>query len=441
MAAVIVPSLFAQIPEWYTTHKNPRYPSEMYILGVGSGSGNNAVEAAKKAAQTDLVSQIRVQIQAQVKNVSESFQFNKDEQLSSDFRSNVRTAVNDEITGMEVAETVTDNSTGAAYALVVLERDKYCENLGNEMNSGWKQITDLRTASSDDAKKGKLNDAVQSLLDARVMVAPLVTKQALYNTISNTPYKQPVTFGPTTLTTDLRQLLSNVKLTKKSGDNQKGRIGETFAAPFVVQVMVNQNESSVPGIGATVIFETSDNIKVGDAVTDDQGQASMSTTVRAMKGNGIRARLSFRKLDRDFEQALISTAVTFSWKAEASNIVFALKIEAKSGKISSTLRNAFSSVITQIGYKVVNSSNHVIEVTTENAESSKVEGMAGTMYSVSAKVVATLIDKESNNTLGSVSFAGKGLARSESEAAEKAINNLQIGQNDLSDLLQKANQQ
>ena len=438
LAAGVFPYLFSQVPDWYTTHKNPRYPSEMYILGVGAGSGNNGVEAAKKAAQTDLVSQIRVQIQAQVKNVSESFQFNKDEQLYSDFRSNVRTAVSDEIMGMEVAETVTDNATGTAYALVVLDREKYCENLKNELNTGWKQADDLRTASSTDAKKGNLNDALQSLLDARTAITPLLTKQALFNTVSNTPYKPAVNLGPSTLISDVRQLLSSIKLTKKGGDNQKGKIGESFGTPFVVQVTITQQDSSTPVVGGTIVFETSDNSKVGEATTDDQGLASLSTTVRAMKGNGIRARLSFKKLDREFEQNLMSVAVNFSWKAEGSSVAFVLKIDAKSAKISSTLKNTLSSAITQIGYRVVNSSKYVLEVSAETGESSKVDGMAGTMHSVSANVVATLVDREANNTLGSATFSGRGLARSETEATENAITNVKINQNDLSDLLEKA---
>ena len=437
LAVGIIPGLFAQIPDWYTTHKNVRYPSEMYIIGVGAGLGTNGTEAAKKAAQMDVVSQIRVQVQAEVKNVSESFQFNKDEQLFSDFRSNVRTAVSDEITGLEVAETVTDNATGTAYALVVLDREKYCETIRTEMDAGWKQANDLRTAAFDFEKQGKLNDALQNLLETRNVITPLLPKQALYNAVSTTPYKLNSDFGPTTLSADIRKVLSDVKLQKKSGDKQKGKIGESFAEPLVVQVTISQEGKSVPVIGSTVVFETQDKMIVGDATSDDQGLASLSTTVRAMTGNGIRARISFKKLDREFEQNLLSSAVNFSWTAEASSTVFALKIDAKSSKTATTLKDAFSSAITHIGYKVVKSSKYVIQVTVETGESSKVEGMAGTMYSVSANVISTLVDEEAGNTIGIVTFSGKGLARSESEATEKAVSNVKISQKEISELLEK----
>ncbi len=437
-AVGVFSGLCAQIPDWYTTHKSIKYPSDLYLIGVGSGAGDNAIDKAKKAAQTDLVSQMRVQIQAQVKNVSESYQFDKNEQLYSDFSSNVRTAVSDEIMGMEIAETVTDGATGTAYALVVLDRDKYCENLRNEMDSGWQQAADLRAASAEAMKKGNVNDALQSLTDARTIIPPLLTKQALFNVVSSTPYKPSVSVGPSTLTSDIRNMLSSVRMTKKSGDNQRGKIGEAFGAPFVVQATVNEGGNPVPLVGGTIIFETSDNTKVGEGTTDDQGMASLSTTIRAMKGNGIRARLSFKKLDREFEQNFLASAVSFSWKTEASDVAFTLKVNATSTKSSSSLKNAFSSAITKIGYKVVGSSKHVVEVSAESGEPNTVEGMAGTMYSVNATVTATLVDKESGNTLGSVSFNGKGLARSEQEAVDKAIANVKVNQNDLADLLEKA---
>jgi hypothetical protein len=430
--------LQAQIPDWYSTHKSFKFPAEMYILGVGAGSGSSATENAKKAAQMDVVSQIRVQIQAEIKNVSESFQFNKDEQLFSDYRSKVRTAASEEITGMEVVETVTDKSTGTSYALVVLDRDKFCETMRGEMETGWKQADELRLAALDYAKRGKLSDAIQNLMDARKAVTPLLTKQTLYNVVAHSPYKPAVSFGPATLSSDIRKLLSQVKLAKLGGDKQKGKVGESFAEPFLVQVTLAQEGKSVPVVGSTLVFESSDKTKVGEATTDEGGTGSLSTTIRAMTGNGIRARLMFDNLGRDYDQSLLSSSVNFTWKAEASNVSFALKITAKSAKSSNSLKNAFSSAITQIGYKVVSSSNFVLEITVEAGQSGKVEGLAGTMYSVSADVVATLTDKESGNTLGTTRFTGKGLARSEAEATDRAVANVKIGQKELGELLETA---
>jgi hypothetical protein len=106
--------------------------------------------------------------------------------------------------------------------------------------------------------------------------------------------------------------------------------------------------------------------------------------------------------------------------------------------MNENLKGIFSSAITQIGYKVVGSSKFVIEVRVEAGPSSRVDGMAGTMSNVSADVIAVLTNKETGDELGSVKFSGKGLARSESEATDKAVGNVKIGQKDISELLEKA---
>ena len=66
--------------------------------------------------------------------------------------------------------------------------------------------------------------------------------------------------------------------------------------------------------------------------------------------------------------------------------------------------------------------------------------MAGTMYSVNANVQTALMNKETDGPIGVQSFYGKGLARSESEAVEKAVANVKIGVKELADLLDNASQ-
>ncbi|HTP12205.1 MAG TPA: hypothetical protein VMM37_01205, partial [Bacteroidota bacterium] len=340
----------------------------------------------------------------------------------------------------EVAETVTDQASGTAYALVVLNRDKYCENLRSELDAGWKQAGGLRSGSTDFANRGKLNEALQNLVDARSVITPLLTRQTLYNVVSNTPYRAPADFGPVTISSDIRNMLSSVKLARKSGDKQKGRVGEPFAEPFVVQVTIDRAGAPVPVAGSTVVFETSDKTKVGEAITDERGMAGFSMTVRTVKGNGVRARLSFKKLDREFEQEFVSSAVNFSWKAEPSGVTFELRMDTQMPKVDVKLRSTLTSLIGEIGYRIVPASNYVIRVSEDEVKVNTVDGMTGTMYSVSVNILATLTEKGADHPLGSVTFAGKALARTQTEANEKAVANAKIGQKELAELLEKAAQ-
>jgi hypothetical protein len=428
----------AQIPEWYATHKDGRFPAEQYILGVGSGAGDRAAESAKKAAQMDVIAQIRVQVQAEVKNVSESYKFNNDEQTFSDYRQNVRTAVSDEVTGMEIVESVTDQTAGTVYTLAVLDRNKYCQNLRGELDAGWKQVAELRNSSGDYERRGKLNEAIQSLLNVKRAIPSLLTKQTLYSAVASAPYASPVEFGPLAVSSDIRRLLSSIVLKKKSGDGQDGTIGKQFLEPFVVKVELKLDSGVVPVSGSTLVFESADKTKIGEATTDEQGIGSLTTTVRSMTGNGIQARLSFEHLGREFDDNLRSSAVYFTWKARQSDVSFALRINAKSAKMESGLTNAVSSAVTRIGYKMAKSSRFVLDVGIETSQSGSVEGMAGTMYTVSVDVVITLVDTKGGNELGSVRFSGKGLGRSESQAIEKGVTNAKVNQNELAPLLGKA---
>jgi hypothetical protein len=103
---------------------------------------------------SDIASQLRVQVQSEMKSVTQNFAVNDDEQIYSDFKRQSRTMVNDEIIGADVVETVTDAQSMTTYALVVLNRDKYSGTLRSELESGWKQASDLRTAGKEFASKG-----------------------------------------------------------------------------------------------------------------------------------------------------------------------------------------------------------------------------------------------------------------------------------------------
>ena len=60
--------------------------------------------------------------------------------------------------------------------------------------------------------------------------------------------------SPSALTSGIRDALSGVRIEKISGDKQKGKIGENFPEPFIVQVTANEGENAVPVVGAAIVF-------------------------------------------------------------------------------------------------------------------------------------------------------------------------------------------
>ena len=114
---------------------------------------------------------------------------------------------------------------------------------------------------------------------------------------------------------------------KKSGDNQKGKIGEKLSQPLVVAVSAN----GIPCTGVNVIFTIDEKTKLGEEITDENGLASFSTIIR--NGKGVKAKLSISGISREFEQNVSSSSISFSWSAQASDKAFSISVNAKNKKL------------------------------------------------------------------------------------------------------------
>ncbi len=421
---------FAQIPTWFSTHNHPKYPTSEFIVGVGTGGGATGVESAKKAALADIASQLRVQVQSEIKSVTQTFSVNDDEQIYSDFKRQSRTMVSDEITGADVIETFVD-AQGSAYALVVLNRDKYSDGVRSELESGWKQAADLRAGAQEYVAKGRLSEAIQSINQIKQVIAPLFAKQVLHNAAARAPFSFPSVFNPAALQNDIRTFLTQIKLEKKSGDDQAGKIGEKFSKPFVVGVSVN----GVPCSGVNVVYQLDEKNMLGEVLTDDNGTASLVSTVRS--GNGLKAKISLPGIGREFDENLRSSSVNFRWTAHASDKAFSISVIAKNKKIADQIQSKISGAVSHIGYTVVTMSNNSIVVDIASGGISTIEGMAGTLVTLTLEATVNLKENRSNAVVGSTKFSAKGVGKSEAEAMEKAAANLKIDQKELSELLQK----
>lgn len=429
LLATVVTS--AQVPQWYTSHAHADYPAAEYLLGIGSGSGQNGLETAKKSALTDIISQLRVQVQSEMRTVTQSFAVNDDEQIYSDFRRQSRTMVNDEITGAEVAMSASDAASGTEYVLLVLDREKYAGGLRTELESGWKQAAELRSTASRFAANGRLLEAVQSITQIKQVLAPLFAKQVLHNAASTAPFASPSVFNPAALTSDIRSFLVSVSLEKSAGDKQTGKIGEKFPVPFTVTAKCN----GVPCRGVTIVFLLDGRTKLAEMVTDEKGMALYPATVR--NGASVNAVLSIPGLGREFDQNLSAAAAVFTWTAKPSDKAFAVNVNAQSRKAAGLVQTKLSSAVSEIGYKVVTMSGSTLVADVSTGVPGKIEGMAGTLYNITLTVTVSLKDAQSAAVLGTVTFSSRGVGKSEDEAAEKAANALVIDPASLAELLQK----
>lgn len=431
VTALLCAPASAQVPQWFSTHTHPRYPASDYIIGVGTGGGANGAESARKGALADIAAQLRVQVQSEMRTVTQSFAVNDDEQVYSDFRRQSRTMVSDEITGAEVVETAADPSSGTAYALVALDRERYSASLRGELESGWKQAADLRKAAGEFFAAGRPAEAVQSIAQVRQVIAPLLAKQVLHNAAAKAPFVFPAAFNPAALQADVRKFLSSLTVEKKGGDRQRGTIGEKLPKPFVVVVSAN----GVPCAGVTVQFLLDGKTPLAEVATGIDGSAQYVAT--AQNGTGIRARASIAGLGREFEENLNASAAQFTWTAAASDKAFSLSVTAADTRTGEAVLAKVSAAVSQIGYKVVTMSKHALQIDVTNGPVSTIDGMAGTLYNLTMNVTVSRRDNTAKATVGSVQFSAKGVGASEADAMRKAAAGLRIGTAELTELLQR----
>jgi len=423
----------AQVPDWYASHTHRAHQPDLYIIGVGAGEGSNAVEKAKKSAQADIVSQIKVQVKNEIRTITESYQLNQDETVSSDFRSQSRTVVNEEITGAVIVETFVDSQTETAYALAALDRAQYCEGLRGDMNAAWTQAAELRTTAADFLTRGKFSDAVHSVAEGRALIVAALPKKALHDAVAGKSYTPPNPATPMSLTSEMRTMISKVRMEKLQGDKQSGKIGTKFGEPFAVRVLFE----STPVTGAALTFESTDYVKLGDAATDERGEASFIAHVRMLPGNTLRVRMGLGELTKEFERTLVSGAAAFAYTPHLSDIGFEVSAQGMKGGSAEALKGRVASAVAKVGYRVLPSSRYRLDLAMQHAPFVKSEGFSGTLNTVKIETVVTLVDKQSGAAVGTYAASATGGGRTEQDALAKAAAAVTIDSMKLADLLEK----
>jgi hypothetical protein len=427
----------AQIPQWAQTHTHRDYPVDFFLIGVGSGKGEHAAEVAKRAAQTDVASQLRVTLQSQIDRVQKTYTLNNNEQSSEEFKQKSRIVVEEEISSVRIAETAIDMKDGTVYALAVLDREDFQRTLSAALDRAWKNVTEARQGAENFLQSGRLNDALQNLIIARQLAAGIFPKMAQHDAVGKVMYHSDEIVSPTELTSQIRDVLSRVRLARKSGNGQKVKIGQKFSDPLVVSVSVKSKGNNVPVAGIPIDFSSIDGMKFGSQITDNDGTAAFALTARMVKKSIIRATMNPPALAGEFDESLSTGAIEFGFTALPASSPIAIAAVTVTPAASKKLEATFSALAAQLGYQTVKKSRYILEITVDAAVPTAVATMSGTLYSAMPDVSIVLKDKESGTELAALKTKGKGVGRSASEANEKAAADFRIGDQDLAALLEK----
>jgi hypothetical protein len=435
--AAITPAS-SQVPQWAVSHKITNYPAGEYILGVGQGTGEKADETAKRLARSDIAAQVRVKVQTEIKNIQQTYGLNPNQESYADFKINSTSVVGEELTGAVIVETAIDTSTSTTYALAALNKEKFSVTIAAGLTEGWNHAKKLQRAAEDFLRQGKITEAIQDFVEAQAGAMELLPKLALHDALARAPFRIEPSLGPSALASSVRDALSSVRIEKRGGDKQKGKIGENFSEPFIVQVTANEGQNSVPVAGAAIVFLNSSGEQFGEAITDAKGMASCSMKARGTIGQQLRARLSLPSLGKEFSSSLNSSSTVFNCVLLDADVAFSVKIDVRSSKVSDALRSVVVDAVMHAGYHIVDMSRFMLRVGFQSTPPATVEGADGTLYSVSSEVTMVLIDKDSNRTLGSIVGKSQGVAKSQDGALEQSARGVKLDVPEFVSLLEKA---
>ncbi|CUS85686.1 LPP20 family lipoprotein [Candidatus Kryptobacter tengchongensis] len=430
--------VFSQ-PNWYKTQTHPKYPKEFYILGIGAAVGEDARETAKQNAIADVASQIKVQVQSEITSLEKERIINKESDYYSEFQQKSKTIVDEILTGCEIVEMDFDKKAKTWYALAVLDKQRYLASLEDEIENAWMQIKKLYEDAQSFIGAGKVLQAIQNLKDAQQKIYDIYSKQVFYNALSKIPYKPDVDLTASGIESEIRDLISRIKIEKVSGDNQVGRIGEELPEELVVKVFY-QGNVLVPIVNANVVFTYKTGEVIERTTTNEQGIASIKAIAMGKRANQIIASFSIPGLPSEYARIIsqIKAEFTYTTSAEMTPSVTVSLKGAKEDKLIFDVMKKLTQAIEKNGYKVEDEARFVVGGDIGSRVVSSVQGVGGMLYTVEAELNLFLKDLESGQIIGSMSVKSRAVGKSERDAYEKALKGMKFSNKELVEMLSNA---
>ena len=171
---------WSQVREWWIgKNRDPRYAQDDYLCGVGSAAynGDTSLPQAENSARSNLLAFFQTTIEAEMQSYSSqvveargSAPASVRESLSSS--SSVRAVVSGVAEGAKLVQQAIAPDKKAAYALVVLDRKTFADNLKVEIDALKKQVTGYYQA----AVRAREKSAHFSAIGHYTMTLPLLEK-------------------------------------------------------------------------------------------------------------------------------------------------------------------------------------------------------------------------------------------------------------------------
>jgi hypothetical protein len=261
-------------PAWVTTHRDSRYPDQLFLTGVGEATSGFA--EAEAQARTDLAKRIEVQIEGQDRFVAV-------EATDGGYRYSVKSEVSEgvhvKLSELAIVDRWQDFKGRRFAALAVLHREKAAVTVRNDLDA---LMDDAKTVQSKAKEMEEQEDPLRALVSyARLqeLLGEIQILRRRYVVLrGDLPEARPLAGVPSVLATDQRidDLLDSIRLLPVSGDGQRAILGRPLDRPLAVRTVSRMRGKETPLRDMPVLygFERGQGQVDRLSRTDMSGQAS-----------------------------------------------------------------------------------------------------------------------------------------------------------------------
>ena len=427
-------------PTWFATGELPQYSIRYNFVGVGEGT---TFSTAQSAAQAAIAAQLEVTVASTIEMHTEAIETENSSYFRDTFKQSTESTINQSVKGIEVVKKLKSN--GKYYVFAVLNKTRYMNSLKVELDQLWTKISSYVIDARGFTKEGRIFPALENYMDVQEFIPGFYTKKAFYDALSPIPFRisQNITIG--NVLTEMRDILSGVKIKVESGNKQSALIGGPLPNPLVFNVYLKQKKNKIPIPGIPIIIKYEDGEVVERVTTDEDGNIESYVTANptGKKGGKVFARPNLTGLPAFYKGYLKNAEASATYKiTDSPPIAFTLTVVDEGGTRLNKVENKLIKSIEKMGYSVGPDAELALDGNVTIIDEKEVDGKSGRQYLVTAELDMFMVVKMNGEKVASFDAKGKGLSKKDiKDANKKAFQKLKLSKKNLAGMLSEADEE
>ena len=427
-------------PTWFATGELPQYSIRYNFVGVGEGT---TFSAAQSAAQVAIAAQLEVTVASTIEMHTTAIETENSSYFRDTFKQSTESTINQSVKGIEVVKK--QKSNGKYYVFAVLNKTQYMNSLKVELDQLWAKISSYVIDARGFTKEGRIFPALENYMDVQEFIPRFYTKKAFYDALSPIPFRtsQDITMG--NVLTEMRDILSGVKIEIESGNKQSALIGGPLPNPIVFNVYLKQKKNKITIPGMPLIIKYEDGKVVERVTTDEDGNIESYVTANptGKKGGKVFARPNLTGLPAFYKGYLKNAEASATYKiTDSPPIAFTLTVVDEEGTRLNKVEDKLTKSIEKMGYSVGPDAELALDGNVTIIDEKEVDGKSGTQYLVTAELDMFMVVKMNGEKVASFDAKGKGLSKKNiKDANKKAFQKLKLSKKNLAGMLSEADEE